>query len=381
MGGSMTFCLRRGLIVIVLAAALVGCGDRETRKALDESKRLADAKQYDEANEQLVSALRVREEKVRAKYAAPADQAALDDVTKKVQSDPEILKMERAQIPLYLKMKRADLASAVYSDILAGAPDDRTVEGVLKDPDPATRQEAVRVLGLTGNASSISALAAATKDSNQDVRRAAVAALGTIKNPAAVPPLIEALKDSYWFARSDAADALGRERDGRAIEPLLGMMHDSDKSVVNSAQNALVLLASSPGVSIEPFAARVNDPDPRIVTICAVCLAVQKDKRATPALIKLAASTDADTRLHAVKALGATGDPAGLPVLRQGLHDANINVRGWSIIGLGVMKDQASLPDLRTIAADSQQTADIREAANDSIKQINGEPVPSQQGP
>ena len=377
----MTCCLRRGVLVVVLAATLAGCGDRETRKALDDAKKLSDAKQYDEANEQLVSALRVREEKVRATYPAPNDQAALDDQTKKIQADPEILKMERAQIPLYLKMARPDLASAVYSDVLAGDPKDQTVEGVLKDPDPAIRQGAVRVLGLTGAVSSIGTLAKATKDSDQDVRRAAVAALGTIKNPASVPPLIEALKDPYWFARSDAADALGRERDGRAVEPLLGLMHDSDKSVVNSAQNALVLLASSPGVSIEPFAAHVNDADPKIVTIAAVCLAVQKDKRATPALIKLAGSSDPDTRLHAIKALGATGDPAGLPTLRQGLHDSEVNVRGWSIIGLGTMKDQMSLPDLKAISADDKQSASIREAANDSIRQINGEPSASEPSP
>jgi HEAT repeat protein len=381
MNDPMKCCLRRGGLLIFLAATLAGCGDRETRKALDDAKKLAETKHYEEANDELVAALRVREDKVKAAYPAPTDQLALDDLTKKVQADPEILKMERAQIPLYLHMERPDLASAVSSDILAGDPQDKTAEEMLQDPDAPIRLGAVRILGLTGQPSAIAALARATKDPDQDVRRAAVGALGTIKEPAAVPPLIEALKDSFWFVRSDAADALGRERDGRAVAPLLGMMNDSDKSVVHSAENALVLLASAPGVSSEDFAARVNDPDPKVATVAAVCLAVQKDKRAVPALLKLAASPDAETRVHAVKALGATGDPAGVATLRQLLHDPDVNVRGWSIIGLGKLKDQGSLPDLKAMAADDKQPSDIRDTANQAINEINGTPAAATPGP
>ena len=57
---------------------------------------------------------------MRAKRPAPTDSLGIDDLTKKIQADPEILKMERAQIPLYLYLERPDLASAVYADILGG---------------------------------------------------------------------------------------------------------------------------------------------------------------------------------------------------------------------------------------------------------------------
>ncbi len=157
--------------------------------------------------------------------------------------------MERAQIPIYLHLQRPDLASAVYADILGGDPDDASLFAILHDPDPAIRTGAVRVLGLAGRPKAIGELARAAKDSDQDVRRAAVAALGTIKDPKTVPPLLDALKDSYWFARSDAADALGREHDPRAIEPLFGLIGDPDKTVQSSAENALILLASTKGGS------------------------------------------------------------------------------------------------------------------------------------
>jgi HEAT repeat protein len=362
------------MLVAGMALSLVGCGNRETKEALQKAGALEDTKQYDDANDVLVAALRAREAQVRATLPTPTDQVGVDELTKKIQADPEILKMERAQIPIYLHLQRADLASAVYSDILGGAPGDTVVYGILKDPDPEIRTGAVRVLGLEGQPEAVDALAAATKDPDKDVRRAAVAALGTIKDPKAVPPLLDALHDSYWFVRSDAADALGREHDGRAVKPLLDLVEDSDTTVETSAENALIVLAGDKSASADEFAARLDDPNPKVATIAAVCLAVEKDPRATPALLKMAASSNADTRLHAVKALGETGDPSVIPTLRQLLKDPEINVRGWSIIGLGKLNDLASVPDLRAIAADPKESPNIQAAATAAVNHITGTP-------
>ena len=371
----MKSCFRRGVVLVILSAALAGCGNRHTREALQGAKALSDQKQYQDADDVLVHALQAREAEIRAQLPPPTDEPGVDDLTKKVQSDSEILKMERAQVPIYLHLQRADLASAVYSDILAGSPNDDVVFKSLKDPDAAIRAGAVRVLELAGGPNAIDPLTEATKDTDQDVRRSAVAALGTIKDPRTVPPLIDALKDSYWFARSDAANSLGGEGDNRAIEPLLEAIGDSDKTVQRSAENALVLLATAKGISGDAFAAHLNDPNPKVVVVAAVCLAVRKDPRATPVLLKLAASPDIDTRLHAVKALGETGDPSVLPILRQLLNDSDINVRGWSIIGLGKLKDLASLAQLRAIAADPNEPASIQAAATAAVDHIIGLPL------
>ena len=373
----MKSCFRRGLAALLVVAILPGCGNRETRDALRAAKVLEEQKQYKDADDVLVQALHNREELLRAKQPTATDQAGVDDLEKKIQADPEMLKMERAQIPIYLHLERPDLASAVYTDILAGDPSDGVVFDVLKDRDPLIRTGAVRVLGLAGQTQAIRPLGDATKDSDQDVRRAAVAALGAIKDPKVVPALLDALKDSYWFVRSDASDALGREHDPRAIRPLLGMIGDPDKTVQSSAENALVLLASTAGISGDDFVARLNDPSPKVVLVAAVCLAVQKDHRATPVLIKLANSTDADARLHAVKALGETGDASVLPTLRQLLHDPDVNVLGWTIIGLGKLNDVSSVPDLKTIAVDEKEPASIRGAAKAAVDHITGAPGPT----
>jgi HEAT repeat protein len=361
------------LLVAGIAAILSGCGNKETQQALQNATTLEDQKQYQDANNVLVEALRKREAKIRADTSAPADQAASDALLKQVQSDPEILKLECAQIPLYLHLERADLASAVYADILTGNPTATVVYDLLHDKDPKIRTGAVRILGLAGHPDSIDALAGATKDEDQDVRRAALGALGSIKDPRTVGPLIDALKDSYWFARSEAANALGQEHDPRAVKPLLDTVADTDTTVQSSAETALLFLSKKPGAPASPddFAGRLNDANPKVVLISAVCLAMLHDGRSIPVLLKLLESTDLTTRLDAVKGLGEEGDPSVIPTLRQTLKDPDVNMRGWSIIGLGNLKDQGSLADLQTIAADTTEPDSIRVAAQAAINHIS----------
>ncbi len=363
----------RALLLACAALALAACSTRETKQALAKASQLESQQQYEDANDVLVDALRAREAKIRAASPQPTDTASIDALTKKVQADSEILKMERAQIPIYLHLDRSDLASAVYSDIQAGHPGDRVLDDLLKEKDPALRTGAVRTLGLSGDPAALEALARAAKDTDEDVRRAAVAAVGMIKDPKAVPLLIAALNDSYWFVRSDAADALGREKDARAVAPLLDTVSDPDENVQSAAENALIDLCAAPGVTAGQFASHLDDANAKIVTISAVCLAVLKDPRATPVLIKLANSPDADTRLHAVKGLGETGDPAVIPTLRKTLQDSEVNVRGWSIIGLDKLKDQGSVPQLRALANDPNQTPHIREFAQAAVNHLTGQ--------
>jgi HEAT repeat protein len=381
MAVSMNKCVRLA-VAVGLSALLAGCGNKETKEAMQKASALQDQKQYSDANKVLIDALQAREAQIRAETTPPTDQATSDALSKKVQADPEILKMEKAQIPLYLYMDRADKASAVYTDIVTGHPGDTVVYDLLHDKDPIVRAGAARVLGLVGKPEVIDALAAATKDPDQDVRRAAVASLGAIKDPRTIDPLIAALKDPYWFARSEAANALGQERDGRAVKPLLDAVSDSDSSVVTSAGTSLLFLCKGPGspASPEDFVPRLNDPNPKIVLLSAVCLSMLRDARAIPVLMKLLTSSDQTTRLDAVKGLGEIGDPSVIPTLRQTLKDPDVNMRGLSIIGLGNLKDVDSLADLRAIATDDTQPPSIKAAAEAAINHIVGPPPASTPG-
>jgi len=361
------------MLLAGVSAALAGCGSKETKEALQKASSLQDQKQYTDANSVLIEALQARESKIHSSYGTPTNHQEADALTKRVQGDAEILRMERAQIPIYLNLERADLASAVYKDILAGNPGDPIIYNQLQNKDTKIRIGAIRVLGLIGKADAIDTLVSAAKDPDQDVRHAAVAALGSIKDPRIVPDLIAALKDSYWFVRSEAADALGQQKDLSAIKPLLDTVADSDSTVESAAENALLTLCTVPHAPADEFAARLNDPNPKLATIAAVCLVSLRDTRAMPVLLKMAADANPKTRLHAVKALGNMSDASAIPPLRQTLKDSDLDVRGWSIIGLGKLKDTASLPDLNAIAADTKEPADIRNAATASVQHITGQ--------
>jgi HEAT repeat protein len=349
---------------------LTACSTRETKEAIAKADGLAAQQHYDEANTVLIDALRAREEKIRGDGDLPQDATAAAALRKKIQSDSEILKMERAQLPLYLHLDEADRAAAVFADIAAGHPGDRALFDLLDDKDPKIRTGVVRTLGLVATPTSVEPLAKASTDTDEDVRGEAVSSLGMIEDPETVKPLIHALNDSYWYVRSQAADALAREKDPSAIAPLLDTVSDPDKTVAGSAENALVNLCQLPGMTPDTFAVHLDDANPKIASISAICLAVMHDPRATPILIKMASSTDSDTRLHAVKGLGETGDPTVIPILRQTLHDPEVNVRGWSIIGLGNLKDTGSVEAMRAMSADPNETEHIREFASQTADHL-----------
>jgi HEAT repeat protein len=360
--------MRRRFSRLLLACtllALAGCSTRETKQALEKASDLASQQRYEEANTVLIDALRAREAKIRSGVDDPGvDPDKITALKQKVQGDSEILRMERAQLPLYLHMEEASQAAAVYSDICAGHPDDSSLADLLGDKDAKFRTEVVRTLGLVGGSDAIDPLITAAKDTDEDVRSEAISSLGQIKDPRVVPPLIHALNDTYWFVRSQAADALEREKDTSAINPLLDTVSDPDDNVEGAAENALANLCLQPGVSTDTFVPHLDDANPKIAIVSAVCLAVMKDKRATPVLVQKAGSPDVWTRLHAVQGLGETGDPSVIPTLRTTLHDPEVNVRGWSIIGLDNLRDTGSIDALRAMANDPTQTVHIREFAD-----------------
>lgn len=367
----MNKCFWRLALLTGMAVILAGCGNKETKDALQKAGTLADQKEYHDANQVLLDALRARETVIHDANPAPTDQPSEDALLQKVQSDPEVLKMERAQIPLYIRLEHADLASVVYTDILTGHPGDTVVYDMLSDKDPVIRIGAVRILGLAGKADAIDSLAGMTKDADQDVRRAAVVALGTINDARTIAPLIAALKDSYWDVRSEAANALGQEQNILAVKPLLDTVADSDKTVEESAETALLFLAKNPGGANDSYASHLNDSNPKLVLISAVCLGIQKDPRSIPVLERLTVSDDQTTRLDAVKALGETGDASVIPVLRLTLKSPDVNMRGWSIIGLGNLKDQGSIADLTAMANDPNEPLSIQRAAAASLEEIS----------
>jgi HEAT repeat protein len=111
--------------------------------------------------------------------------------------------------------------------------------------------------------------------------------------------------------------------------------------------------------------AALADPDPLVVVAAAWYLAERRHRPAVPALAALAAE-HADTRCReaAVAALGAIGDPAGLPAVLAALGD-KATVRRRATVALAGFEDPRVEAALRAAAEDRDWQ--VRQAADDLL--------------
>ena len=107
MGVLMKICFWRVLPLVMTGLMLAGCGSRVAKDALEKSAADVQQKDYASANNALVDGLKARENEITGPGEPSTDPAVRDALTKKVEADPDILKLERAQIPVYLRMEKA----------------------------------------------------------------------------------------------------------------------------------------------------------------------------------------------------------------------------------------------------------------------------------
>jgi HEAT repeat protein/beta-lactamase regulating signal transducer with metallopeptidase domain len=84
------------------------------------------------------------------------------------------------------------------------------VAGLLKDPAPDVRMQAIAALRRIGRQDAVPLLLPMLKDMDKGVRELAADALGDIGDPRAIDALTAALKDAEPEVRQEAASALGR---------------------------------------------------------------------------------------------------------------------------------------------------------------------------
>ncbi len=114
----------------------------------------------------------------------------------------------------------------------------------------------------------------------------------------------------------------------------------------------------------------LGDPDPLVVAAAAWFLGERRTNVAVPALAATATEhADARCREAAVAALGALGDPAGLPSVLSALHDAP-TVRRRATVALAGFDDPRVTPALQEATEDRDWQ--VRQAAGELLD----EPTP-----
>jgi HEAT repeat protein len=201
-----------------------------------------------------------------------------------------------------------------------------------RDGRAERRRRAVAVAGHRGNGQ---AARRGLADHAPAVRAAAVGALARL-GELTVPDVVAAL--------ADAAPAVRR----RAAEAATDVRGEGSRSTLPAA-----------------LTSALADPDPIVAVQAAWFAGERRYRPAVPALVTLAAAhDDARCREAAVAALGAIGDPAGLPAVLGALTDRP-TVRRRATVALAGFDDPRVGPALRRAAEDRDWQ--VRQAAEELL--------------
>lgn len=155
----------------------------------------------------------------------------------------------------------------------------------LKDPSPALRSAALRVLSLDLEARHLPAIARATQDTDEGVRASAVHCLGRARlalGREASAALTAALDDSSTVVRVEAATALGRVGEASVVPALVARASDADESVRRAVVVALGAVGDHKATAALSFA--LSDKSTAVAALAARSLGTIGDGSAVGAL-------------------------------------------------------------------------------------------------
>ncbi len=201
------------------------------------------------------------------------------------------------------------------------------------------------------------------QDQGARLRRRRVAAAGHRGDETAARRGLEDADPAVQVAALGALQRLGRLEVSDVVRALA---HD-DPGVRRRAVDAAPAVAGPGSRSRLPAAltAALEDRDPLVVVGAAWFLGERRHRQAVGALARTAATHD-DTRCReaAVAALGAIGDPAGLPAVLGALDD-KATVRRRATVALAGFDDPRVEPALRRAAGDRDWQ--VRQAAEELL--------------
>jgi HEAT repeat protein len=219
------------------------------------------------------------------------------------------------------------------------------------------------------------------RDQGARVRRRRVAAAGHRGDEALARRGLDDPDPAVRVAALGALQRMGRLEVAQVVLALAG----DDSAVRRRAVDAAATVAGRGSRSALPAALTnaLADADPLVVVGAAWFLGERRYRPAVEALAQVAhAHGDTRCREAAVAALGAIGDPAGLPAVLGALEDKP-TVRRRATVALAGFDDPAVEPALRRAAADRdwqvRQAAD--ELLDEAVPVAPVAPAPGEAGP
>jgi HEAT repeat protein len=217
------------------------------------------------------------------------------------------------------------------------------LRALLADTDPAVRRRAALAIGRVGRAEGVPPLLPALSDPDDAVRASAAFALGLIGSDAAVAPLEAILTDASASVRGRAVEALGLIGRSEAAAPvadaaaascapvLATVSGDADGGANPDLEFCKLALFALVRLGDYHHLARValDQAGQPVSTWWPIAFALQRigDKRAVPALLKLAADDGVYTPAFALRGLASAGERSAAPLAQAVIARPNVDVR------------------------------------------------------
>lgn len=301
---------------------------------------------------------------------------AQDSLEKSLAQFPDSTTLLQARLHLHLLAGQAELAAADARQILQINLSSQPYQPFLRDPSSAIRALALRAYTLSPSPhpEPRTVIGTALRDPDPIVRREAVEATRMLTPKEAFSLLRLAAQDSDWLTRATAARLFGTWSDPAALAYLFPLLTDRDSYVRRYARRSLLELAthSTP----EAYLPSLKSTDRTTQVVAALALARCNDPRGAEILLAEIANPLGIERVEAVKSVARLPDARVLPALRLSSQDPETEIRVVSLIALGLLRDQSSIPLMRKISADAKNPKDVRLAAGKALDLLSSPPQP-----
>lgn len=189
---------------------------------------------------------------------------------------------------------------------------------LLWDPDRIIREQATALLTQRHASQTLPVLIEALQAEAAEVRQTAVTILNAVGDVQVLKGLLSALRDKEWWVTMRVTDALGRDGGEKVVAAALQLSLDEDPAMRRAALEILKL-TKDPQVA-DFLVAALESRESRTRTWAAETVAALGEKRAVPALLRMAQTGDTDTGLIALQTLTTLGDARAISVCLAQLH-------------------------------------------------------------
>ncbi len=234
------------------------------------------------------------------------------------------------------------------------------------------RKQTIEALGEIGDSAAIPAIRPYLNLNGGEVAIAAIEATGKLKDSESVATLIGFLNNKKDESRyASTAAALAAIGDRQAVEGLIAIMQNSKLKKEARRFAALHLGSAHSAAALAPLTALANDRSaPKELRSAAIHSIGETGGAEALTTLRGLAEGDKDWRWDALSAMGAMKDPAAASALIELAGKQSYADRSTAIEQLGRGKALESLPLLRKIVADKQESVEARRAACDALNKM-----------